>query len=234
MKTTAVLLALVLLTSGCLCCKLPGGGGDKTASTTKAAVDCTPPYIKSGTRCCLDKNDNGVCDKNEVSTTKTNAVTSRQAGSQTTRQAGSQASSQSTTTALVTVESSEPTTEITTTEVTTATTTTKPVNPKAECAKQYVTPGTLLYLYTEECCSNLEPTIDAVEVKGYAIRHINMAHVSPKDTEILLCYFSSSTLADMFVPQVVCTANGNTILITNPFGANTKITNFAEECMNAV
>jgi hypothetical protein len=155
-------------------------------------------------------------------------VTSRQASSQPTTTAKSSTPTQAT------VESTEPSTEITTTELTTTTSTTKPVNPKAECAEKYVLPGTVLYLYTEECCKALNSTVQKVSEKGYEIRYLDMIHLSTADSRMLLCFYSPQTISEMFVPQFVCTASGDSILLTTPAGASTKITNFAEECKQAV
>ena len=50
----------------------------------KQEVSCNPPYIKLGTSCCLDQNNNSICDKDETiplqtqqSTTITNRTTEK-------------------------------------------------------------------------------------------------------------------------------------------------------------
>jgi len=47
------MLVLVLLVSACEVQKV-------------VKVECNKPYIKVGTSCCLDKDDNAICDKDEV------------------------------------------------------------------------------------------------------------------------------------------------------------------------
>ena len=49
----SLLLIGVVVMSGCI----------------KEQVTCNKPYIKVGTECCLDQNDNEICDKDEVVTT---------------------------------------------------------------------------------------------------------------------------------------------------------------------
>lgn len=39
-------------------------------------VTCNPPYIKVGTSCCLDQNNNSICDKDEAISTQTQQTTS--------------------------------------------------------------------------------------------------------------------------------------------------------------
>jgi len=50
-----ILLISVILVAGC----------------TQTEIICNKPYIKVGTDCCLDVNDNGICDKDETTTTTT-------------------------------------------------------------------------------------------------------------------------------------------------------------------
>ena len=47
------ILVLVLFVSACTVQKV-------------VKLECNKPYIKVGTECCLDQNDNSICDKDEV------------------------------------------------------------------------------------------------------------------------------------------------------------------------
>jgi hypothetical protein len=50
MRLAIILLALGLVTLGCV----------------SEDVVCNKPYIRVGTGCCLDSDDNGICDSDEV------------------------------------------------------------------------------------------------------------------------------------------------------------------------
>ncbi|MHC1567763.1 MAG: hypothetical protein ACXQTD_08740 [Candidatus Syntropharchaeia archaeon] len=40
-------------------------------------VTCNPPYIKVGTTCCLDENNNNICDKDEQIAPEENQLVSQ-------------------------------------------------------------------------------------------------------------------------------------------------------------
>ena len=212
-------VALILLSAGCLCCKLPGKSTSTTVRTTRATTaatlaGCSPPNIKHGSGCCLDANGNGVCDKDESSMS---TLVSTSHGTLATTEATTRA------TTIITVA---------TTTVTAATTTTRAPNPKAECVKRYgVTPGTVLYLYTHKCCDAvLTPMVDRVEAKGYTFRHIDMAYPSDKDKALIYCFYSS--LPDI-VPELICTADGDSLLIVGYENPQSAINTFASNCQQA-
>ncbi|MFH0862702.1 MAG: hypothetical protein V1875_06720 [Candidatus Altiarchaeota archaeon] len=68
-----LVLAAVALFSGCICCggkdfSLPGGG---TSPQEGADGGCEAPYLRVGSSCCLDDNDNGICDNDDEEITQT-------------------------------------------------------------------------------------------------------------------------------------------------------------------
>lgn len=47
----------------------------QTTTTTVPQIVCTPPYMRFGLGCCLDKDDNKICDQDEVAETTTTSTT---------------------------------------------------------------------------------------------------------------------------------------------------------------
>ncbi len=84
------------------------------AGCTGESIVCKTPYIRVGSSCCLDRNDNGLCDTDETTTTSSTTTTM----------------STSTTTTMPTTTSSTTTTSTTTTSSTTTT------NP-SKCGQKY-------------------------------------------------------------------------------------------------
>jgi hypothetical protein len=73
-----IVLAVVVLVCGCVCL----GGKDvkdlipkKTGETQETGSSCDKPYIRVGSECCLDNDDNGICDSDEEETTTTEPET---------------------------------------------------------------------------------------------------------------------------------------------------------------
>jgi len=214
-----ILVACLILISGCLCCKSPGGGGSTTTLETQPKI-CYRPYMKTVSGCCLDRNDNNICDNDEETTlltTQSTTQTTTKPTLQTTR-----VTAQTTQATSITFSSTQPTFLTTTTTIASGS--------KAECAlRNLVTPATVLYLYTDECCSALTPHVDYVKSKGYRFRYINMDYPSLSDNNLLSCYYSTS-VRDVYVPQLICAGSGSNMLITDLNGVRTKINNFAKEC----
>jgi len=75
-RTLLSLIALLVCFCGCLCCGNLGGS-DKTTTTlaAKDEMQCSQPYIRVGSSCCLDQNGNGICDTDETESTQAETQT---------------------------------------------------------------------------------------------------------------------------------------------------------------
>lgn len=210
----ALTFSAVLIASGCLCCSPPSSG--KKATTTRAQttmqVVCNAPYIRLGSGCCLDVNSNRICDSDE--TTAPTAASTLQSQS------------------LETVRTTTAQTMVATTAMTT-TTTTRPASHQAKCVAKYgLNADTVVYLYTHECCdSTVTPMVASAAAEGYRFERINLESPSPREESIILCFYASMP---QFVPEFLCPANGDSMLLTGYGSPQSRITAFAKECLNAV
>jgi hypothetical protein len=97
--------------------------------------------------------------------------------------------------------------------------------------KYGVSPDTVLYLYTHSCCDSwMTPIVNNVASHGYKFRKIEIVYPSATDLSVIHCFRSQMP---QWVPEFICSADGDSIIITDPNGANTKITNFAKDCKAA-
>lgn len=60
-----LLLAGILLLSACENLDLSKVSQEDAAKIANATIVCNKPYIRFGSSCCLDQNENSVCDKDE-------------------------------------------------------------------------------------------------------------------------------------------------------------------------
>gem|GEM_PF-5843173 len=125
------------------------------------------------------------------------------------------------------------TTTITTTSTTSSTTTTSTTttlsSAYSNCAIDYVvSPDTVIYVYTQECCVPIvSDRVRVVDNQGYRFRHVDAMSMSKDDRRLLDCYMS---LRDIYVPQFICSGSGESMVLTDPGGMTDKIKSFAMEC----
>ena len=74
--------------------------------------------------------------------------------------------------------------------------------------------------------------VEPVEEKGFVFRYVDMGSLTQMDNALLSCFYPNQ-MQDIFVPQFICAANGNSILVSSPSGAKTKVQQFAEDCRAA-
>lgn len=195
---------LILLVFSCGC--LQGGGSE-----------CNDPYILHGNGCCLDENANSICDQDEV--VESTSLDTLKAVS---------------TTKIPASTSTMPSVEATTTSITAYTSTipatTSTIKNKLveSCADDYgVKSSTVIYLYTSKCCDPIvSDRVRAVERKGFAFEWINLVGMSPAEKLVLDCFVSG----DVEVPQFICPATKESMVLLDSAGMQARINGFAQEC----
>ncbi|MEA1925565.1 MAG: hypothetical protein U9M95_06825 [Candidatus Altiarchaeota archaeon] len=138
--------------------------------------------------------------------------------------------STTTSTSLTTTTSTSlTTTTSTSTSTTTSSTTTTLSAAYSHCALDYdVSPDTVIYVYTQECCVPLvSDRVRVVDNQGYRFRYVDALSMSSGDRQLLGCYMN---LRDIYVPQFICSGSGESMVLTDPGGMTDKIKKFAGEC----
>jgi len=226
----------------------------KPAGAEKKATDnpgpaCSPKEIPSGASCCADSNGNGVCDIREDAVTLP-AVSETQylQPTTTTQKLGPAQTAVSTITLLsilptfastTTTNPSTTSATITSTlgrtaEPTTSTTiTTLPTGSMvSSCADKYgVSSDTVIYVYTLKCCEKtVSPLIEqASKAKGYKYKYVAANALDKSSEGLLKCYLPPGYIT---VPQLICPANGSTMILTSQ-GTFDQIITFTQKCLEA-
>jgi hypothetical protein len=255
------ILVVILLFSGCICCggRDPselisglkstgvaggnqGAGADASGQGDVAENQCSSPYIPSGSECCLDRDDSGICDSEEMASstaeggdsstkttdtaaeTTTSLTSTIDAGVESTQQAG-QDGGQATTT--VTAASQQ-------------TTTTVKVNAAVYgCVKNAgFDPNKVYYGYSPECGAKYKSDASMVSIRtGVDIQPVNIAVSTDSPViKLLECFYGPYSVSNPefgSCPRLLCpkTQDVKTLSGTSSASVSSQMSGFAKKCV---
>jgi len=218
-------LALVFLTSGCLCCNVPSL--DKLGSTKKAADACETPYIQVGSSCCLDENDNGICDADEDS-----------GGTSSSSSVSSQGIAEDIQPDTV-INPSDNLVDETQTTATTTTTQARPAGASYLCVEAAgYDKDAFIFAYSTNCGSKFIADAETVSLRtGVDVVKLNIAgdlEVNNK-RQLLECFYGKYSPQNPefgSCPRLLCPRTGSVVTLTGKASATviSQMTGFAKSC----
>lgn len=112
---------------------------------------------------------------------------------------------------------------------TSTTSTTLSLEEASLCArKNAVSNDTIIYVHTMKCCNaSVNPSIYAVESRGYKIKRIEADKLTASTESLLKCYLPPGMIT---VPQLICAGTGETKIINRQGAVLEQISGFSENC----
>jgi len=214
MKGAVILLGVVLLVSGCLCC----GGTDFGGLTSNGSQTCEAPYIQVGDSCCLDNDGNGICDDEETTDTTLSADD---------------------TLVTETTETTETTlpdeVDTDTTESPTTTVQSTSYASTYECVRAAgYDPNKVIFGYSQRCGSNFVSTASTVSGRGNVdILPVNIGGMlEDKKVKMLECFYGKNSAEMGACPRLLCPKSGRyqTLTGTAASSVSSQMSGFAKAC----
>ncbi|MFH1055112.1 MAG: hypothetical protein V1744_03335 [Candidatus Altiarchaeota archaeon] len=224
MRRLVLVLATVLVMSGCICC----GGADPSSflsglgsEESEEEVACDTPYIQNGQDCCLDQDESGICDSDEgEETPETTEPESEEEVTETT---------ETTETTIVSTTLSSPTTTVAAS-----------TSPTYECVRNAgYNPDTWFYLYSKSgrgCGDNFVSTArTAASRKGVDVTFVDITILEDNEIRMLECFYgtySQSNTKFQDCPMMLCpkTNSQESLSGISSMSVLSQMTGFTSSC----
>ncbi|MFC2162965.1 hypothetical protein ACFLRF_04730 [Candidatus Altiarchaeota archaeon] len=206
----ASIIALVSL-AGCLCCGMPGSGGNEGGAIVTDS-SCSRPYMDFEGDCCLDANGNSICDSPEATTTIPKDDPTIKATSTTVK---------ATTTTIKATTTIPPTT------------TTLKSSVAACVEKAGYASDSILFAYSNKCGASERTKLANYGLrKGIDYQYIDIGILSEKEKEILGCFYgpySEYNKKYQLCPMFLCPLTGGHEPLTHG-SVTIKAASFSKKC----